>query len=232
VFDWQDVDGRINFQQAFGGNLDGVMGYAQCYVINNTGADIPNVYLGITSDDSVIVYLNGEEVWWNIVPRGATNPCFPPDHSPDFDKFQEPFTLVQGVNNLLVKVFDGTGDWEFGIRFETEERLPLSVEDLTVELVAPSTGTGFRRGDADVNGSVNITDSVRILNVLFLGIGVITCDDAADADDNGSVNITDAVRILNVLFLGLGTIPAPGAETCGPDPTDEGISCASYPAGC
>jgi hypothetical protein len=43
---------------------------------------------------------------------------------------------------------------------------------------------------ADTNGAVNITDGIRILNVLFLGIGAILCDDAADADDNGAVNIT------------------------------------------
>jgi hypothetical protein len=92
-------------------------------------------------------------------------------------------------------------------------------------------GHPFRRGDADVNGAVNITDAVRILNVLFLGIGVITCDDAADADDNGSVNITDAVRILNVLFLGIGVIGPPGAETCGPDPTDDVLLCEDYTAG-
>jgi hypothetical protein len=68
--------------------------------------------------------------------------------------------------------------------------------------------------------------------VLFLGIGTITCDDAADSDDNGAVNITDAVRILNVLFLGIGVIPAPGPDTCGPDPSDDALGCASYTAGC
>jgi ribosomal protein S4 len=83
----------------------------------------------------------------------------------------------------------------------------------------------FLRGDSDTNGIVNITDAVRILNVLFLGIGRIECDDAADADDSGSVNITDAVRILNVLFLGIGEIPGPGAERCGEDPTADAIGC-------
>jgi len=92
---------------------------------------------------------------------------------------------------------------------------------------APPPG-GFRRGDSDSSGIVNITDAVRILNVLFLGIGVIECDDAADSDDSGAVNITDAVRILNVLFLGIGEIPAPGTETCGSDPTEDPLSaCAT-----
>jgi hypothetical protein len=49
-----------------------------------------------------------------------------------------------------------------------------------------------------------------------------------DSDSSGVVNITDAVRILNVLFLGIGEIPAPGAETCGSDPTEDPLSaCAT-----
>jgi hypothetical protein len=91
---------------------------------------------------------------------------------------------------------------------------------------------GFRRGDADGNGTVNLTDAIRILNVLFLGLGTITCDDAADSDDTGAVDLTDAIRILNVLFLGLGTIPAPGADTCGLDRSADGIECAGYTASC
>jgi hypothetical protein len=94
--------------------------------------------------------------------------------------------------------------------------------------VSGSQGTPFRRGDPDGNGGVNITDAVRILNVLFLGLGTIDCSDAADSDDNGAVNITDAVRILNVLFLGIGSIPAPGMDTCGVDPTDDAVGCVSY----
>jgi hypothetical protein len=90
----------------------------------------------------------------------------------------------------------------------------------------------FRRGDADTNGAVNITDGIRILNVLFLGIGTILCDDAADSDDNGVVNITDGIRILNVLFLGIGTIGPPGTESCNGDPTDDTLQCAEYPAEC
>ncbi len=88
----------------------------------------------------------------------------------------------------------------------------------------------FHRGDADNNGQLQLTDAVRILNVLFLGTGVILCSDAADADDNGLLQLTDAVRILNVLFLGTGVIPAPGptGDPCGEDPTDDGLECAEY----
>ncbi len=102
-----------------------------------------------------------------------------------------------------------------------------------IALLTPP-GTKFHRGDADVNGTLQLTDAVRILNSLFLGTGVLPCRDAADSDDNGALQLTDAVRILNVLFLGTGSIPAPGpgltGEPCGLDPTDDDLDCASYPA--
>jgi hypothetical protein len=107
---------------------------------------------------------------------------------------------------------------------------PDSDEACATPCTSPTTG--FRRGDADVSGAVNINDAIRIMNVLFLGIGVIACDDAADADDSGAVNINDAIRIMNVLFLGIGVIPAPGAGNCGIDPTEDGASCASYSPTC
>ncbi len=96
-------------------------------------------------------------------------------------------------------------------------------------------GVLFHRGDADGNGSTQLTDAVRILNNLFLGTGVINCSDAADSDDNGGIQLTDAVRVLNVLFLGTGQIPAPGGGppldgVCGLDPTADDLDCADYPA--
>jgi hypothetical protein len=101
------------------------------------------------------------------------------------------------------------------------------------EIDTTEPGKTFHRGDADDNGQLQLTDAIRILGVLFLGQGVITCMDAADADDNGSLQLTDAIRVLGVLFLGQGTIPAPGptSEPCGLDPTPDGgadLGCATY----
>jgi hypothetical protein len=109
-----------------------------------------------------------------------------------------------------------------------------AVDDVAITLFpggGPVAGS-FRRGDSDASGAVNLTDAIRILNVLFLGIGEILCLDSADSDDSGAVNLTDAIRVLNVLFLGIGEIPAPGLTNCGPDPTADDTGCASYPAGC
>ncbi|MBI4606274.1 MAG: thrombospondin type 3 repeat-containing protein [Planctomycetes bacterium] len=77
------------------------------------------------------------------------------------------------------------------------------------------------RGDADLNGTLQLTDAVQILGYLFLGVNgrVPECLDGADADDNGQLQLTDAVRILGFLFLG-GAPPAPPFPDCGSDPAE------------
>lgn len=95
----------------------------------------------------------------------------------------------------------------------------------------------FRRGDADDNGTVNITDAVGILGFLFGGGGgTLTCEEAGDINNDGQVNITDPVRLLNHLFAQEAAPEPPGLETCGPDPDDGGpkmedgttLGCAEY----
>ena len=88
--------------------------------------------------------------------------------------------------------------------------------------------TWFRRGDANADGELNLTDAVFTLGVLFLGEAAPTCSDAADADDNGEVQLTDAVFTLNYLFLGGGPLPTPGSESCGTDPSRDRLDCRSY----
>jgi len=107
----------------------------------------------------------------------------------------------------------------------------------------PQSGTPqkvFRRGDADGNGALEITDPILTLGYLFLGEGNdIFCLDAADADDNGDLELTDAVYSLGYQFLG-GENPAPpppGEVDCGIDPTPDNpdlpgadLGCEKYPA--
>ena len=89
----------------------------------------------------------------------------------------------------------------------------------------------FRRGDANADGAVDISDATTTLGVLFLGEGNIPCVDAADANDSGDVDISDATFTLFFLFRGTVDIPPPGANACGSDPTKDGsdLGCAAYP---
>ncbi|MBI4601715.1 MAG: hypothetical protein HY721_07125 [Planctomycetes bacterium] len=97
--------------------------------------------------------------------------------------------------------------------------ITVTTQNGTITIEEPPPG-GFRRGDADNNANLELTDAIRILGYLFLGSLPPTCLEAADSDDNGSVELTDAIRILNYLFTG-GAAPAPPGpppNECGPDP--------------
>jgi len=82
----------------------------------------------------------------------------------------------------------------------------------------------FIRGDADLEGGVELTDAVYTLNHLFLGGPALPCADAGDVDDDGVLNITDAVYTLSFLFLG-GPPPAAPYPEAGLDPTEDGLTC-------
>ena len=86
----------------------------------------------------------------------------------------------------------------------------------------------FRRGDANADGAVDISDGVSTLAYLFLGGAAPKCDDAADTDDNGALEITDAVFTFSFLFTGGTQIPLPGPTGCGVDPTSDTLACGVY----
>ena len=91
----------------------------------------------------------------------------------------------------------------------------------------------FKRGDATQDGTLNITDAVKVLGVLFSGDEEPTCYEVMDSNNDGSVNITDGVFILGFLFGGGPPPAAPGHENCGLDPDAPGsagdLGCGSYP---
>jgi hypothetical protein len=85
----------------------------------------------------------------------------------------------------------------------------------------------FVRGDANLDGLVDISDAVFVLGFLFLGSLPPLCDDAADVDDSGRIEITDAVRLLDHLFRGALEPPPPYPER-GSDPSPDALSCKGY----
>ncbi len=85
----------------------------------------------------------------------------------------------------------------------------------------------FLRGDADENGTLNITDALVILGFLFGGSAAPTCHDAADVDDDGAVTISDAISLLSFLFQDEGGVrsPAPPYPIPGFDATMDDLDC-------
>jgi hypothetical protein len=90
-------------------------------------------------------------------------------------------------------------------------------------------GPQFVRGDIAVDGEINLTDAVSLLQHLFTQGAPPPCQKAADANDDGSVNLSDAVGVLDHLFRGVPSLPAPFGE-CGADPTTDSLTCEGFEA--
>ena len=85
----------------------------------------------------------------------------------------------------------------------------------------------FLRGDANVDGTANLSDAIFVLASLFLGGETPSCDKAADTNDDGQLDISDPVFLLGYLFLG-SKAPSEPLASCGADPTEDALSCESF----
>ncbi len=91
------------------------------------------------------------------------------------------------------------------------------------------SGSPFRRGDINSDGTVDIADTIFLLNFQFSGGPPPTCSNAGDANDDELLNIADGIFILTWLFTAGGTPPAdPGPSSCGFDATPGSLSCIAY----
>ncbi len=120
-----------------------------------------------------------------------------------------------------------------GTEIDDENELEDSEEDdeiefesgvITVSIIGDVSV--FARGDANVDYQINISDPVRILNMLFLGGESMLCQDAADANDDGEMDLSDAVSILLYLFVGTSSVPL--STEPARDTTPDRLGCAYY----
>lgn len=89
----------------------------------------------------------------------------------------------------------------------------------------------FRRGDANIDGKVDISDIVRVTEI-FTSTKRMQCEDAADANDDGAIDLSDAIFLSSWYSLGtVQELPSPGAFTLGFDPTPDSLGCENYPGG-
>jgi hypothetical protein len=204
------------------GDIDNVMVYSAFYV--DVAAD-RTVDIGVGSDDSIQVLVDGREVGCVSMARGYGAANVVQDVFPNIE-------LTAGRHLIMTKVFDGVLGHGHRLRFQRHGS-PLVPGEISLEPGVQKPQ--FHRGDSNNDGKHNISDPVNTLNVLFLGTGTVSCQDAADANDDGKVNISDPVTSLNVLFLGIGVIPPPAPQgdlgPCGPDPTADGtpeLGCDTY----
>jgi len=114
--------------------------------------------------------------------------------------------------------------------------IPLSLKTLVPLLLLMGEPTEraqaqcglFQRGDANADGSMDISDPVSILGFLFREFPrELPCEDAADANDDGVIDMSDAVAALGFLFLGTLSPSEPFHE-CGLDPSEDDLDCCSF----
>jgi hypothetical protein len=171
-------------------------------------------------DDGGAAYLNGvEAVRENLDPGAgyadlATATVSGTDETTYFPHLLSGSSLRVGRNVVSVEVHQVTAS-SSDVGFDLELR------------ASPPTGlaTGFRRGDADGSGSIEIADAVFALEYLFTGGPAPACFAATDSSDDGSIDVGDPILFLSSLFAGGGALPAPYPD-CGPDPTPDSLGCA------
>ena len=94
---------------------------------------------------------------------------------------------------------------EFGDRMPLDLS-PLSATELDliarwIDEGAEEVGFRFVRGDVTADGTLDITDAIRLLRYLFLGGEPPPCDPVADSNDDKTTDLSDAVGILRHLFV-------------------------------
>ena len=98
--------------------------------------------------------------------------------------------------------------------------------DVAVDFTVIEAAGLFIRGDANADGSVDVSDAVYFLNNLFPAPHFM-CQDAADFDDDGELTVGDCPYFIDHLSP-VPTFPPPNL-TCGEDPTPDNLICDSFP---
>jgi hypothetical protein len=89
-------------------------------------------------------------------------------------------------------------------------------------------GGAFRRGDANADGVVDLSDAIVLLLYLFGARAELACDQSADMNDSGALDLADVVYCVYYLFAG-GSAPPLPFHQCGVSEAAVALSCDTYP---
>lgn len=194
-----------------------------------------NVYLNFDTEVmpynqqtvSILLSLDGGSSW--VMPpvfEAPTTTAPVPDNDPIYAEFffEEPRAAGQSEVAFIFKYSSPGNQWWWAL-----DNVSITAGDYATP-APPPTGTTFRRGDCNSDGSFNIADCIYLLAALFSGGSSGECQDSCDMNDDGGGNIADAITGLSTLFAGGAPLPLPGSNDCGSDPTDDSLTCDSSTA--
>ena len=100
--------------------------------------------------------------------------------------------------------------------------LPCNKDHAALEMIFSDRHARFRRGDANGDGRINVSDGISILSALIENAGD-ACLASRDVNADGKIDLTDAIHLLSYLFQG-GVAPEEPFGPCSPHPSD-GLGC-------
>lgn len=174
----------------------------------------------ISSEDPELEFGGYKVIHLNMVDSCSFKVLVLAQENSQYSIFIRHLDTQTGLNkNSSTEHFIGQGqEHEFSV--QVNELGNIDIEEIKVGII-------FSRGDTNDDGKVDISDSINVLSFLFLGIGIISCEDASDSNDDGKLDITDGIEILSHLFLNTPQNLANPID-CGVDETNDSIDCKNY----
>ncbi len=207
---WNPGDPGLFNGETFYGSPDNYSSTGFCFLFNHTQEE-QRAFVGMASDDSAALYINGELILEHVGGRGFGG-------ANAIQNGPAEVLLETGPNLLQLSYTEGGGGSGFRVgvwasctrsRVFSQDVVEVCLDPDDCGDVEPPTGTPFVRGDANSDGRLNITDGIFILNFLFTGGDAPTCREASDTNADSRVNLTDGVYVLDFLFRAGPNIPAP-----------------------
>ncbi len=214
---WTDHYGRLAQETGSFNRVLNYIGQRRNFVRNRLP---PRVAFAITTNDGADFTVDtgrvtiGGEGWVDvrtILVAAREDELLDVDWS-TLSRWETTVPLRAGSNRLTFVALDYEGEL-------------IASDTIVVTSTAESPDPVFRRGDLNLDASVDISDVIGILFHLFNG-RPIRCADAVDVDDDENLNVTDALFLLNHLFAS-GPVPPPPYREPGVDPSGDGtLDCA------
>ena len=250
IWEWEwtnSINGSTIFGEPMAPSDDAAAGGAGgCFVTGN-GAPGDDVGVddvdGVTTLTSPAYDLEGTDgrvsfAWWFQTSGGVTDQFIVQITNTGAAPFTDVFTFSQNsagwetISFLVSDFVEPTADVRVRFRVADDPNdgwTEGGVDNFEMFTLICGTEPSFQRGEVNQDGSVNLADAVAILDLLFIGDFVSTCEKAADINDSGSIDTADAISLLAHLFEGSGPLADPFGA-CGTDSTSDSLTCADFPA--